>query len=142
MQSYRYRHGLLKNHTCTPNTFIFSCCVKFIFSRVAPSTVRENPQRSHPQPCSPSPTPMSLGRRQPHSALHSLHALLISLPSLPQLVTASCISRHSFMPHRSPSHSCTCLHKLSSLVTEKKKKKILIHSRSRRLPMSVNTSAS
>lgn len=118
MQSYGNRHGLMKNHTCTTSTFIFSCCVKFIFSRVAPSMGREHPQRCPPNHAALPPPPTPLRRRPPHSALHSLHAPLIILPSSPQLMTASCISRHSFMPHRSPSHSCTCLHKLSSLVAE------------------------
>lgn len=111
LQSYRSGHVLMKNRTCTTNTFIFSRGVKFIFSRVAPPMVREHSQCSRPQPRSPPPTPIPLRRRPPHSALHSLHALLITPPLL-QLMAAPCISRHSFMPHRSHSHSCTCLHKL------------------------------
>lgn len=102
----------MRNHTCTTSTFIFSCGVKLIFSRVALSMVRERPAPT------PTPPPKPLRRRQPHSALHSLHALLIIPPSFSPLMTASRISRHSFMHHRSPFHSCTCLHKLSSLVTE------------------------
>lgn len=149
MQSHRNRRGLMKNHTCTMSTFIFSCCVKFIFSRVALPMVREDPQRSHPLPCRATPTPhptphtrthtpMPLRRRPPHSALQQLacssyHSPLLS-PTHDNILYFTALIHASSVPS-SFMHVFTQAF-ISSL------KKTLIHPRPRRPSMSVNTSAS